>query len=319
MVADGGEEVAVDPRDRCTTAMLDAAGEEPPAGEISHAVAERRPAELVIVHGVGQQVKGPRMLLAECGNAVRDGLELAGCHDPDGVRLSAAFYGDVFRAPGKAGGEPVDEVGVDDLVDFERELLEAYWERAMEVEPDRLRSAQGKGLRAQAAERLRRLAKTRYFPAKWMLVGNLRQARLYLEDDAVRQEVRRRVEETIDSGTRVVAGHSLGSVVAYELLAAHPEWKIDTFVTLGSPLGHDLFRSRLSGAPGLARLPRPECVRRWVNVADTADVVALRLRLVECAEGPVEDRIVHNGARAHAVAPYLTDRSVGGVICASLH
>src|SRR5207249_10502663 len=46
-----------------------------------------------------------------------------------------------------------------------------------------------------------------------------------------------RSEERISPATRVVIGHSLGSIVAYEALCKHPEWQIDTFVTLGSPLG----------------------------------------------------------------------------------
>ncbi|WP_460391320.1 hypothetical protein [Actinophytocola sediminis] len=279
-------------------------------------------AELVIVHGVGQQVKGPRTLSAEWGNSARDGLALAGCHDPDGVGLSVPFYGDVFRQDGKATGEFADKSELDDLTAIERALFEVYWQRAMEVEPDRLRQFPGKGKgkgHGQSAGRVLRLARTRYFQTIRPLVDSARQTRRYLEDNAVRHEVWRRVAVAINGGTRVVVGHSLGSVVAYEVLYAHPEWRIDTFLTLGSPLGNRLFRDRLRGAPGLARLPRPGCVRRWVNVADTADLVAVPLRLSECADGPVVDRIVHNGARAHAIASYLTDRLVGKVICDALH
>lgn len=41
----------------------------------------------------------------------------------------------------------------------------------------------------------------------------------------------------VDADTRVVVGHSLGLVVAYEALCAHPQWPVQALVTLGSPLG----------------------------------------------------------------------------------
>ena len=41
----------------------------------------------------------------------------------------------------------------------------------------------------------------------------------------------------MDDGTEVIVAHSLGSVVAYEALCAHPEWPVRNLVTLGSPLG----------------------------------------------------------------------------------
>ena len=47
-----------------------------------------------------------------------------------------------------------------------------------------------------------------------------------------------------------MVGHSLGSVVAYEALCAHPEWPVRALVTLGSPLGiRNLIFDRLVPAP----------------------------------------------------------------------
>ena len=87
---------------------------------------------------------------------------------------------------------------------------------------------------------------------------------------------------SIGDDTRVMVGHSLGSVVAYEALCAHPQWPVRALVTLGSPLGiRNLIFDRLVPAPRL----RPTAgrvrgrgrgrVRSWVNVADEGDVVAL--------------------------------------------
>ncbi|NKQ52900.1 serine peptidase [Amycolatopsis sp. K13G38] len=70
----------------------------------------------------------------------------------------------------------------------------------------------------------------------------------------------------------VIVAHSLGSVVAYETLWAHEEHEVDLLVTLGSPLAMPsvLDRLRPGGDAG-----RPPGVKRWVNLADVADIVAV--------------------------------------------
>ena len=70
--------------------------------------------------------------------------------------------------------------------------------------------------------------------------------------------------------------HSLGSVVAYEALRHNPDLELDHLITLGSPLAlpHAVF-PRLVPTPidGLGSCP-PN-VRRWVNIADTGDLIAI--------------------------------------------
>ncbi|KUO20765.1 hypothetical protein [Streptomyces dysideae] len=96
-------------------------------------------------------------------------------------------------------------------------------------------------------------------------------------DDAARVAAREEVAGVISStGARVVLAHSLGSVVAYEALHAHPELEVDLFLTLGSPLAlrHGVF-DRLSPAPLADTGERPTGVRRWVNLSDHGDIVAV--------------------------------------------
>ncbi len=58
----------------------------------------------------------------------------------------------------------------------------------------------------------------------------------YLTDEQVRAYALDKVAKLIDPDTRVLVGHSLGSVVAYE--AAHRlAQPLPLLVTLGSPLG----------------------------------------------------------------------------------
>jgi pimeloyl-ACP methyl ester carboxylesterase len=69
------------------------------------------------------------------------------------------------------------------------------------------------------------------------LLGALRQGRRYITEPAIRADVQERVAAEIGPDTRMLVGHSLGSVVAYEAMCAHPGWPVRALVTLGSPLG----------------------------------------------------------------------------------
>nr|WP_239073914.1 serine peptidase [Streptomyces sp. SID10853] len=107
------------------------------------------------------------------------------------------------------------------------------------------------------------------------------EVRRYLHVPQVRDAARSAVAESIRRvRPRVVLAHSLGSVVAYEALHAHPELTVDCFVTLGSPLGlpGGIF-DHLVPAPIADRGARPAGVGYWVNLADTGDLVAIPRRL----------------------------------------
>ena len=54
----------------------------------------------------------------------------------------------------------------------------------------------------------------------------LQQVRRYMTDPVVRAAVQGRAAAGVGEDTRVVVWHSLGSVVAYEALCAHPEWPV---------------------------------------------------------------------------------------------
>jgi pimeloyl-ACP methyl ester carboxylesterase len=88
------------------------------------------------------------------------------------------------------------------------------------------------------------------------LIFALKQVRWYFQDPEIRMAVQQRVADAMTNDTRLLIGHSLGSVVAYEALAAHPQWPVKAFVSLGSPLGiRGLIFDRLQ--PPLATGPTP--------------------------------------------------------------
>ena len=59
-------------------------------------------------------------------------------------------------------------------------------------------------------------------------------------------------------------------------------------------------------------------MRAWTNVADAGDVVALVKDLRPRFGPDVECYVVDNGARAHAVSPYLTAKETGAAVAAAL-
>lgn len=89
-------------------------------------------------------------------------------------------------------------------------------------------------------------------------------------------------------GPFVVISHSQGTMVAYNVLRQldPDKFPVPLFVTIGSPLGmqevQDVLRQWTGG-----KLPFPPCVKRWVNVADRLDPVAIDNDISNDFEGKI--------------------------------
>lgn len=104
-------------------------------------------------------------------------------------------------------------------------------------------------------------------------------------------------------GPFVVIAHSQGSMVAYDVLSSLPadDFRIDLFITIGSPLGLQEVQDQLKAITGQTRgLAVPACVKRWVNVADPLDPVCADKQLAS-------DYAPTNGVRVHDVLRWNTD------------
>jgi hypothetical protein len=105
-----------------------------------------------------------------------------------------------------------------------------------------------------------------------------------------------------------VIAHSLGSVVAYEALWAYPHQPVDLLITVGSPLAMPgVVLHRLQPDAFNRRGGRPPGVRRWVNLADIGDIVAIpRGGIADSFDGVDNDaEVVIGGWDFHAVRNYL--------------
>lgn len=86
---------------------------------------------------------------------------------------------------------------------------------------------------------------------------------------------------TQGSGPTVVVSHSQGTMIAYKTLfdlsKTRPELEIPLFVTMGSPLGMQEIVDQMRKWTGTksGKLPKPGCVKQWLNIAERLDPVAV--------------------------------------------
>ncbi|WUV94192.1 antibiotic ABC transporter ATP-binding protein [Streptomyces canus] len=290
-------------------------------------------ARVVVVHGIGQEFLGPESMGRDVGPALRDSVRLAGGPRLKPEDVACAFYGNLYFEEGTRSLDipPWDETDVDE--GLEVELLEAWWDQAARVDPEVLgpdmvgsRGPVGFGAsRLLLSERVRAaldaLSGSSFFAkvSDRLLIFALKQVRRYMMEPELRQLAQARIAEEITEKTRVLVAHSLGSVVAYEALCAHPEWPVTDFVSLGSPLGiRSVVFDRLKPKPKDDIGSWPGGVERWTNIADRGDIVALADRLAPRFGDRVQDVSVSNGVRMHDLLRYLTAPRTGRAVARGL-
>jgi hypothetical protein len=284
-------------------------------------------ADIVGVHGIAQQFQGGYQLRSVWYDAVRDGLLAAGYQTaattlaPADMRV--AFFGDLFRPSGTMAVQEPPFSAADIQPGLEQDLMTTLFQAAVARDPSlgELEGVMGPG-RSATKIMLDRLARTPTFArvAQRAFIGNLKQVTAFLTDAAVKQNVLARVQEQISGDTRVMIGHSLGSVVAYEYLCRDHPASVELLVTLGSPLGiPNVVFDKLTPTPADGVGAWPGEIAAWVNVADPDDIVALCKDLAPLFPGTapgqtVADRLVDNGDAPHAIDRYLNSRQTGNAI-----
>ena len=242
-----------------------------------------------MVHGAGNSLWGPASIRARWYPALADGLAWHGIEVAESD-VAVAFYGDLFRKDPERGYDP--DVDLKELLAGASGVFQAG---EHDVDLDEL-------VKMLADQHLDRL---------------LAQAAAYFERPDIRSGARGRLEALIGPDTEVVIAHSLGTIVAYETLAAHTEWAVPGLVTMGSPLGGPRILGLLEPGTVEGRGRFPGGVTRWTNIRNADDPACLR-RLPDTFDGPVVERLVDNGHRVHDPEPYLNNPTTGAAVAAML-
>ncbi|MEJ8654030.1 hypothetical protein WKI65_39820 [Streptomyces sp. MS1.AVA.3] len=123
---------------------------------------------------------------------------------------------------------------------------------------------------------------------------------------AMREVVKAQLDG-LDGGPLVVVGHSLGTIIAYEVLMEQAR-EVELLVTVGSPLAIAEVQDHLARPPAV-----PAGVAAWRNASDLRDLVALdhTLRPEYAPEERVTDLLVTNdSSNHHGISEYLAQHEV---------
>lgn len=280
-------------------------------------------AKILIVHGISNQYSGEDELRAAWFPALCDGLRRAQAPElPKAEDYFCPFYGDLFRASDSLSiGTPP---GLQDLDRDEALLLERVWQSAAASEsgvPSPTEFGETLVWVPRMVERaLVALAKSSYLAdlVPLQFLGDLRQVVSYLNRRVIRAQILARVVSRIGPETKIVIGHSLGSVIAYEALAARLDGAVD-LLTVGSPLAiRNVVFDKLTPPPEGGLGAWPKYVRYWTNIAATGDIVAAEKKLAPVFGSRVEDFVIDSGWDAHSSTRYLNTLSAGRAVARAL-
>jgi pimeloyl-ACP methyl ester carboxylesterase len=284
---------------------------------------------LVLVHGRAQGGKDPIQLRQIWLDTLAAGLGSNRASQLSKFEIRFPFYGDTLdELVSRMTNVPVDltmrgdPAGIDPgFLEFEREIAEEARlkrgitdDQILDHMPDVIERGALQLRWVQAT--LRTLDQVPGLSGK-MLERFTRDVYLYLERDFVRRAINKVVAEAIGPGERlVVIGHSLGSVVAYDVMRQTQGLNVAAFCTVGSPLGVRPIRAKL------APIRFPSGVDRWFNAFDERDAVALYpLDTANFAvTPPIENHNeVQNGTdNAHGIIGYLNNAVVADQIWSAL-
>jgi len=280
---------------------------------------------LLLVHGRSQGGKDPVKLKAEWLDALGKGLQKAGLAMPAGIDVDFPFYGDrldefvrQFELPADPAIVPKGSPVFDEFAEFRREIVDDMRIQAGITEAQ-IRAEMGpvpaaeKGIEnwgwVQAIVRL--LDRHLTGVSQTTIEVFLRDVYLYVKRDVVRNALDAIVADMLKPDTALVVGHSLGTVVAYNVLGAAAQ-RIPLYVTVGSPLGIRAIRKTL------VPIRNPVGNKGWYNAYDEHDIVSLYP--LDKDNFDVNPAIANNGTvqnwtdNRHGIAGYLDDVNVAKTI-----
>jgi hypothetical protein len=155
--------------------------------------------------------------------------------------------------------------------------------------------------------------------------------KVQLVKDIIREQLAQTLRKHKNKEIMLI-GHSMGSIIAYDVLTyTAPQIKINTFITIGSPLGLPIIMSKIASEQKRqlvkkAKVSTPENVaRNWFNLSDLSDRVAINYTLgddfdenmnrVRAIDKVVYNNYEYNGKRnPHKIYGYLRTPEMAEII-----
>lgn len=278
--------------------------------------------KLILIHGRAQQGKDPVALQREWEDAWDQGLHDVGLRRPPGLEVSFPFYGDLLddlirhiEAPLLVNvitrGQLPDDLTVRTEVELLLEMTEAANISPVDIQKElKPGEPMERGFEntawVRAAARL--LDKT---PLGFPTISRVtHDVAVYLANPGIRSRIDKIASDYLNDGPHVVVGHSLGTVVAYNVLATNQKpITVPRFVTLGSPLGYGAVRDKIEWP-----IEMPRSTASWFNARDPRDIVAGFT--LDSQRFPIEPAIenksdVRNAPdNPHDIGGYLREKTV---------
>lgn len=238
--------------------------------------------KLLLVHGRSQGGKDPEILRDVWLQALDKGLHKAGLKGlPSQVEVAFPFYGNrldelaaEFELPSDPTVVPKGSPAFDEFAEFRAKVAEEMRIRSnisdaeIQVEVGHLPAEKGMQNWAWVQAIIRLIDRKVVAVSEGTIEVFLRDVFLYCRRKEVRNVINNIILKEMTDNPTVIVGHSLGSVVAYNVLRSQSA-KVPLFVTIGSPLGIRAIRSSLTP------LENPAGDMGWYNFYDPADVVSL--------------------------------------------
>lgn len=284
---------------------------------------------LLFIHGRSQEGKDPASIKGEWLTPLAGGLGASGLKLPmDEVSIEMPYYGDKLfylaenldqtEKTAMAMGGPSSKA----MLEFEAEALTDI-ARAAEVPESAIQQHFDEETHAMGVENSRWVLAIARAVDGWnggisaqAIRLLLRDVYVYITRSGVRDAVDEIVRRAIDEEPTVIVAHSLGTVVAYNVLRSDPRaLSVPLLITVGSPLGINAVRRQLVPLKAAK-------VGYWLNVYDKRDIVALNPLETHFNVKPtvVKDEIVQNVTdNHHGISGYLNNEIVAKGIFKALN
>jgi hypothetical protein len=227
---------------------------------------------LVITHGRSHAFEIPALTQRPLEEALRFGLKRVDSPVFATVPVSLAFYGDHWRPDANELEHLLETTETEPDAEPTALQQEIADDTLAAAGPEAGSEAALEGIGFDSLNGLATLLDQHLHTGNVVVRFFLDDVESYLGDDHLHGLALERVEEAVAAADEevILLGHSLGSVVAYDLLRERPGQRVRGLITLGSPLGLPTIRRRIA----VRRFPADP--QRWVNVFDPRDFVTGR-------------------------------------------